>query len=523
MRRPALMIFMVVWAAPVLAATISQRPDKVTLMIYEDEAISTAELVDPGSQSAMSQNGIAYISESRTIDLPAGPSTIEFRGVMSTIVPQTADIHGLPADVLEQNFDYDLLSPTSLLAESIGQAVDLVRTDPDTGKLINQTAIIRSGPSGTMLEINGTMEALHCSGLPEKLVFAKIPDGLRDTPTLSVRAVMPEAGRYTVTLSYIATGLYWSADYNARIRPDGHSLDLTGWITLANYSDSGYKRIPVELIAGRTYTTDNDHPISTYMPRPTNTCWPIDIHWATAVPRLSALYLRLHGNLPADIQSVPIAVTAYTQQEMKIEPSRLGDYKLYSLPEATDVAVHQTKQVQFLDQHGVSLERVYTYVVTSGAHTRENAGATSLLRLHNTDASGLGKPLPAGTVSVLEDAPDGSPVLAGQHSVYDTPAGAPLEIETGRAINVRVQQREIETKTIGSGKAKLTHETYEIVVENDKSVPINFELAQPMADGVRLIAEDLPHSIEPKGMIWSFALAAGERKDVQFTIERTES
>jgi hypothetical protein len=216
-------------------------------------------------------------------------------------------------------------------------------------------------------------------------------------------------------------------------------------------------------------------------------------------------------------------VTAVSQQELKLEANILGDYKLYPLPEPTDVAARQTKEVQFLDQRSVSFERVYTYVVTSGAHTGENAEATSLLRLHNTEASGLGKPLPAGTVSVMEEVPDGSPVLAGQHSVYDTPTGAPLEIETARAINVRVQQREIDTQTIERGKDKLTHKTYEIVIENDKSVPISFELAQPTSDGARLVAEDMPHSIGPRGMIWSFAMAAGERKAVQFTIERPES
>src|SRR5580698_10444735 len=126
MRRPALIVLSLVWMAPVLAATVSQRPDKVALTIYHDEVISTADLTSPRYYYVGRHNGIAYVSESRTLDLPAGPSTIEFRGVMSTIVPQTADIQGLPAGVLEQNCDYDLLSPASLLAKSVGQTVDLV-------------------------------------------------------------------------------------------------------------------------------------------------------------------------------------------------------------------------------------------------------------------------------------------------------------------------------------------------------------------------------------------------------------
>jgi hypothetical protein len=519
-RRLALLVLALTSVTPTFAAIVSEHPDDVTLAIYETDDTTTAGRADPRDAYVWQRNGMAFITETRKIDLPAGSSVIEFRGVMSTIVPQTAEVDGLPAGVLERNFDYNLLSPASILAKSIGQTVDMVRTDPDSGRLTDRTAIVRSGPSGVMLEIGGTLEALHCSGLAEKLVFKKVPDGLRDTPTLSVRAMMAEAGRYTVTLSYIATGLHWSADYNARIRPGGRSLDLSGWITLANYSETGYKQIPVELVAGRTYTTDEDHPISTDTPQPTDDCWQTNIKWVEPIPQFSPLYWRLHGGRMEDVQSVPIVVTALSEQEMKIEPSRLGDYKLYLLPEATNVASHQMKQVQFLDQPGVPFERLYTYAVTPDMHTSE---ATSVIRLHNTKAAGLGNPLPAGTVSVMESAPDGSPVLAGQHVVRDTPTGLPLEIEIGRAIGIRIEQHKTDTTTTGYGKDKLTRAAYEIVIENDKNDPIRFELVQPILDGARLVAEDEPHSIDPKGMVWSLAMAPGERKAMHFTIEQPVS
>ncbi|MGD0867451.1 MAG: hypothetical protein ABSA49_18065, partial [Rhizomicrobium sp.] len=212
----ALIVFGLIWAVPALAASISERPNKVTLTIYQPETMNTVDITNPADAEYYRREGIAFITESRSMDLPAGPVQIEFRGVMSTIVPQTAEITGLPSGV--------------------------------------QSAIVRAAPSGVVLEINGKFEALHCSGLPERLIFEKVPDGLRDTPTLSVRAVMSRAGHYTLTLSYIATGLFWSADYNAHVRPDGRSLDLNGWITLTNLSDSNYRRVPVEFVAGRVFT-----------------------------------------------------------------------------------------------------------------------------------------------------------------------------------------------------------------------------------------------------------------------------
>jgi hypothetical protein len=265
MRAMALLAAGLVWALPASAGIVSERPDSVGVTVYhgtdanpDDDESNVAKLreLDP-------REGLAFITETRTIDVPAGPATIEFRGVASTIVPQTAQIDGLPSGVLEQNFDYDLLSPGSLLARSVGNTVLLVRTNRATGQQSEQRAIIRSAPNGVVLDINGKFEALKCSGLPERLVFDRVPEGLRDTPTLSIRTIAPEAGRYTIKLSYIAVGINWAADYVARIRPDGKSLDLSAWITVANMGDTGFERAPLQVVAGRLQTTGEDVPVET--------------------------------------------------------------------------------------------------------------------------------------------------------------------------------------------------------------------------------------------------------------------
>jgi hypothetical protein len=99
----------------------------------------------------------------------------------------------------------------------------------------------------------------------------------------------------------------------------------------------------------------------------------------------------------------------------------------------------------------------------------------------------------------------------------------PLEIATGRAIDVRVKPRETSVQSLIRGKDRLTRTTYEIVVENDKSIPIRFELAQPVSEDTRVVAEDQSHAVEPNGMFWSFALSPGERKTMHYTIEAPES
>jgi hypothetical protein len=204
------------------------------------------------------------------------------------------------------------------------------------------------------------------------------------------------------------------------------------------------------------------------------------------------------------------------------DPRQLGDYKLYRLPEPTDFASHQSKQVQFLQQTKVPFERIYTYAVDRYGATSEDVAATAMLRLHNDTADGLGKPLPNGTVSVTESAPGGIPVLAGQDNIHNTPSGLPVEIATGRALDVRVVLRQTSSQSQGSGRNTRTRKSYEITIENDKRIPIQFELGQPVLDGARILDEDQPHAVKPNGMIWSFAMAPHERKVMHYTVELSE-
>src|SRR5690606_19589717 len=108
--------------------------------------------------------GLAMVSESRTVELPAGDSTIIFRAVADGIVPQTVAIEGLPARLAESNFDYDLLTPGTLIEKSLGRVVRVVSTDRTSGRQIERPATLLSGPQGVLLDYGESVEALDCSG-----------------------------------------------------------------------------------------------------------------------------------------------------------------------------------------------------------------------------------------------------------------------------------------------------------------------------------------------------------------------
>lgn len=499
-----------------VAGTVSHGPSAVTVTIYHNDGLATSDLVRPDASQA--DEGLALITETREIDLPAGLSEIRFRGVASTMVPQSANIEGLPEGTLERNFDYDLLSPGSLLAKSIGQTVHLIRTDPKTGKRTQVQAIVRTGPAGVMLEIDGKLEALGCSGLPEKLVLDKAPDGLTDVPTLAIRTHAPAAGHYKVRLTYIATGLNWSADYVAHVRPGGHALDLTGWLTLANFGSTSFAHIPLQAVAGRLNATGDDLPIHPAPLALATQCWPTDISWGTR---------RLRQG-PPDIQYSPVAVTALTSGGIETlvvtgshidDPRALGDYKIYTLPEPTDLPARETKQVEFLDLHDIPFERIYRYQIDQDNLTVTNPTAVTL-RLRNVAIAGLGKPMPAGTFAVTEPGPDGSPVFIGQSAIRDTPVGVPFEIATGEVFSVLVRQTLIDEKKNGSRVDPHIQRTFDLDVGNSRTETVVFELAHGLDYGQgKILSESQPHTVDRGNAVWRLTLSPGQHVHLQIGLE----
>jgi hypothetical protein len=508
------------------ADVVSSGPEGVSVTLYHDDELETSQLLHPDANPWIRNEGLAFVVERRTIDLPAGPAVVKFRGVAATMVPQTADVAGLPAGVVERNFDYDLLSPGSLLAKSVGQSLRLVRLNPKTGKPVEETAIVRSGPDGAMLEIGGRLEALRCSGLPEKLIFDHLPDNLADTPTLSVRTLSSAPGRYTITLSYIATGLNWSADYVARSDPATGKMAMTGWLTLANFSATSFPRAPIDVVAGKLATTGDDNPVHAAPLVLATHCWPMNIDWAThhypappppPPPPMQAESATMAGMGGGRGDREDVVVTA-----SRIDPRQLGDYKLYPLPEPTDLHAQQTKQIQFLDQDDVRFERIYRYAVEEPLADGTEP-AEVIFRMLNKAESGLGKPLPAGSVSVFEPGPDGSPVFAGQNTIEDMAVGLPVEVETGHAMDVRVTPRRVQSETSGEGNDKSVTEAWEITIANDKSTPVAFELTQHLYGGqAAILSESLSHGTKAGQAVWSPTLAAGQQLVVRYVIRHPE-
>ena len=493
MRAAAALVMLAVCAAPAQAAVVSARPDKVAVVIYN-----------------INGQGLAMVSETRTIALAAGVQDIQFRNVSANLVPQTAQLDGI-AGIGERNFDFNLLSPGALLQRAIGQQVRLVRRDPATGRVREESAMVRSGPDGVVLEKASGTEALSCSGLNESIVFDRIPDNLFDVPTLSVKAHVAAPGRHVVTLRYLATGLSWRANYVARAGTD--RMDLSGWITLTNNSETGFGDAPVEVVAGQINLTGEDRPIPAFVTGRSSQCWPTDINWSSALGdfekvTVSASRINLMGfPAPTPAAPPPAAMSAANRDAVVRD---LGDLKLYALAEPTTVAAHQTKQVRFLDRRDIPFARVHRVifqgfeVINPGTAERPSV---PILRFTNDKASGLGAPLPAGRVAITRDQ-QGTPVLSGEPPIRDTPIDLPLELEERQTLTVSARVRTLFAPPIARGQTN--RRGYEVTITNRRNSASAFEWAQAPFIGMAVTGENRPHGRRDGRLVWSVPLKPGE-------------
>jgi hypothetical protein len=506
---------------------VSPRPDAVAVVVYRDAPATAQSLRQAGEDDT---SGLAMIAETRTVDLPAGRTRIQFQGVADEIIPASAALSGLPGRLVERDFDYDLLDPGSLIARTAGAPVTVRRLDAKTGRTTEETATLLTGPDGVMVRTAAGIEALGCGAGPEALIFDHLPAGLADRPTLSVVADAPAAGRYTLTLTYLTVAIDWSADYVARLSADGTSLDLTGWLTLSNRSGMSFTDAPTAVVAGDLARVPPDLP--DISPRQvTPQCWPMGTTTSDLRRRVALFGALGRGQA---MQNVPVAITVFTAarrdsiglasvDEVRVVAANLGDYKLYSLVEPTTLAARETKQIRFVHQTGVRFETLYVWRsdVVDG-RTTSPAPAITTLSFENKAANGLGLPIPAGQVS-FRQLQGGRDYYVGAGAVRDVPVNEPFELQLGAASDVAIAQRVVSDTFAGSRAHRRERTALAFTITNAKAQPATVEVRQrPDGEGFRVVTESTPHVLKNGDDVWRVTIPANGTAGVSYTVEMSE-
>jgi hypothetical protein len=346
---------------------------------------------------------LALVTDHRDIDVKGGRQRIEFQDVSAQIRPETVSLTVADIGIVEQNFDFDLLTPAKLMEKAVGREITIVRVNPATGAETREQAEVLATNGGVVLKIGQRIEVLRDDGLPVRVIFDKVPDNLRARPTLSVTITGGHAGTRPATLSYLTPGLSWRADYVALYDEGDNKIDVQGWVTLTNSSGSTYENAQTLLVAGSPAQAD-------------------------AVTRQT--------NIRYSQQPRPTLQQAGTESGSR---ERLGDYYLYPLAERTTIANLQTKQVSFLEVRDVPAEHGYEFRNHWLGSADSPQSAKTIYAFSTGTHAGLGDQLPAGVLRFYMRDKRGNPQFIGESRIEHTPMGSTLSLATGDAFDVKVR------------------------------------------------------------------------------------
>ncbi|HVO16026.1 MAG TPA: DUF4139 domain-containing protein [Alphaproteobacteria bacterium] len=414
---------------------------------------------------------LALVKDQRTVKLDQGRNTLGFIDVSGHMRPETALLRGgdgVELKLIEQNFNFDLLTPEKLLEKSVGQSVRIARVNPATGQETILDAKVLSAAQGVVLQIGDRVE----TGIPGRLIFSGVPANLRARPTLVVDLDSSKAvGAAPVELSYLTGGLTWRADYVAELNAKEDRLDLNGWVTLTNTSGTTYKDARMQLVAG-------------------------DVN-------------RVRDYLAKGAAGATMARAA-PAPEMREET--FFDYHLYTLGRPTTIADNQTKQVALLSASGVAATKEYRlsgggYVYQQRIAPIAKPKVAVILEFSNDEKAGIGLPLPAGIVRVYKRDASGQAQFVGEDRIDHTPKGEKVRLGVGSAFDVTAERKQTEFARLGERAFETAHE---ITLKNARTEPVTVIVSETIPGDWQMVQESAKHTkVTSSEAEWRIAVPAG--------------
>jgi hypothetical protein len=353
--------------------------------------------------------------------------------------------------VLEQNYEYDLLEPDKLLRKYVGRDVTLVRTRQESGTAREEavTARLLSYNNAPVWQIGNEI----VTGFPSNHIrFPELPGNLFARPTLIWSLNNEGTTRHRVEASYLATKLSWNADYVLTVARDDKAADIDGWVTIRNGSGTGFNNASLQLVAG-------------------------DLN------RVRQMFDMMEADVRME-RAAPAAAPQMAQEAF-------SDYHLYTLNRKTTVNNNQTKQVNMLGASGFPVTK--RYVVNGQAFYYRNARNPGspikdvvqvFYQFKNEAQSGLGLPMPAGTVRVYQADSRGGVQFVGEDRITHTPKDETLKLKIGNAFDVVAERKQTDFQKIA---ANVYEVEYEVVLRNHKTTPITVEVNEPIGGTWRIV------------------------------------
>ncbi len=432
---------------------------------------------------------LALVKDQRTISLQQGEQQLAFEDVSARIQPESVILTALDKAVpaphlIEQNFEFDLLTPQALLDNAVGETVTLVRTHPTTGEDFAEPATVLSTEGGTVLQLPNRVEV----NPPGRIVFDGVPARLRARPTLLMTLDSEQASEQPLELSYLTTGLGWQANYVAELNADESALDLTGWVTLNNQSGITYRNAQIQLVAG-------------------------DVNRVSPMKHIQQLgrAMRAEATMAADVQE-----------------EALFDYHLYTLERPTDIANRQTKQVALMSANLVPVQKAYVlrgqeWFYFNRIDPQEDLKVATELSFLNDKPSHLGLPLPKGIIRLYQADSKGSAQFIGEDSIDHTPENKRIVIKPGNAFDITASktQQTFKQRNIKNGNLTQTETIVgtRITLANAKEEVVEVRIEEKFPGEWTIVDSSVAETRKGQTASWKVLVPAKSEALLEFTVQ----
>jgi hypothetical protein len=405
-------------------------------------------------------SNIALVRDVRQIHLASGVFPLRFEDVAASIMPATVHFRSLtePAklDVVEQNYEYDLLDAQKLLQKYVGREITLVRGEEDANstKWVETKAVLLADNNNQPVWKIGNEIV---TGMPTNWYrFSELPGNLYSRPTLVWTLENRGAVAQKVEASYLTSNMSWNADYVLTVSRDEKTSDLDGWVTLANNSGTSYENAKLQLVAG-------------------------EIHQVSPVSRQAmGAAAKMERAVPAPPQ---------------FEQENMSEYHLYTLARRTSIQNNESKQISLLSATSVPVEKslavegqTYYYRNQQGIGNAIPVPVKVYYRFKNEEKGGLGLPLPAGTVRVYQADSKGGIQFVGEDRINHTPKDETLKIYVGNAFDIVCERKLMDYKKLGGNLFEME---YQITVRNHKDAPVVVEAREPIGGDWEVLNSNL--------------------------------
>lgn len=411
------------------------------------EAATTTEKDQTDLSVTVYNSNLALVRDARQIHLQSGVFPLWFEDVAASIMPATVHFRSLtdPAklSVIEQNYEYDLLDPQKLLQKYVGREVTLVQRETDAGstKWVETKALLLSDNNGPVWKIGN--EIVTGMGA-DSYRFPDLPANLYSRPTLVWTLDNRGSDSQRVEASYLTNNMNWSADYVLNVSRDEKAADLDGWVTLVNNSGAAYDNAKLQLVAGEVHRTGQ----------------------------------------PVVNETAALTRAAVAKSAAQFEQEGFSEYHLYMLQRRTSIQNNESKQISLLNGTNIPVEK-YLAVEGQQYYYRNPQGIGNAIpqpvkvfyRFKNDEKSGLGMPLPAGTMRVYQADSKGGTQFAGEDTINHTPKDETLRIYVGNAFDVVCERKQMDYKKLAGDLFELE---YQITLRNHKDGPVTVEVREPV-------------------------------------------